>query len=333
MEILQIENLRTKYYSPAGTIPAVDGISFSIGEGETIGLVGESGCGKSATALSILSLIQPPGRVDAGAVRFFNGDKFIDLSRIPEPELRKVRGNEIAMIFQEPLSSFNPVIRVGEQIAEALKAHNKISSSEARVHAIEMLKAVSVPEPAQRFRAYPHELSGGLRQRAMIAMALICSPKVLIADEPTTALDVTVQGQILDLLQELKRKFKLSLLLISHDLSVVGMMADRVAVMYAGKIVELGDVGDVLSHPQHPYTTGLLRSLPELKGPRRKRLEALSGAVPNLTCLPAGCRFEPRCPVRVAECTAEVPALKEIAPGHWVSCVRAPFSPVFSKER
>jgi len=314
-------------------VPAVDGISFSIGKGETMGLVGESGCGKSATALSILSLIQPPGRVDAGAICFFNGDKFIDLSRISEPELRKVRGNEIAMIFQEPLSSFNPVMRVGEQIAEALKAHNKISSSEARVHAIEMLKAVAVPEPTQRFRAYPHELSGGLRQRAMIAMALICRPKVLIADEPTTALDVTVQGQILDLLQELKRKFKLSLLLISHDLSVVGMMADRVAVMYAGKIVELGYVEDVLSHPQHPYTAGLLRSLPELKGPRRKRLETLSGVVPNMTCLPAGCRFEPRCPVRVAECTAEVPALKEIAPGHWVSCVRAPFLPVFSKER
>ena len=216
-------------------------------------------------------------------------------------------------------------MRVGEQIVEGLRAHSNISRTEARARAVEMLEAVAVPDAAQRFAAYPHELSGGLRQRMMIAMALVCRPKLLIADEPTTAVDVTVQAQILELLRELKRKYELSLLLISHDLSVVGTMADRVAVMYAGRIIEVGPTVEVLSHSQHPYTAGLLRSLPELKGPRRERLEALSGVVPNLAKLPPGCRFEPRCPVRVPECTAEVPPLREISPGHWVSCIRAPF--------
>ena len=326
MEILRIENLRTQFDSPAGTVRAVDGVSFSIGKGETLGLVGESGCGKSATALSILRLIPPPGRVEAGAITFFgNGEAPVDLARISESDLRKVRGREIAMIFQEPLSALNPVMVVGKQISEALRAHGGISRSEARARAVEMLEAVAVPDAGRRFAAYPHELSGGLRQRVMIAMALVCRPKLLIADEPTTAVDVTVQAQILELLRELKRKFGLSLLLISHDLSVVGTMADRVAVMYAGRIIEIGPTEDVLSHPQHPYTTGLLRSLPGLKGPRRERLETLSGVVPNLADLPPGCRFEPRCPVRVPECTAEVPPLREITPRQWVSCIRAPF--------
>ncbi len=326
MDILRIENLRTQFDSPAGTVRAVDGVSFSIGRGETLGLVGESGCGKSATALSILRLIQPPGRIEAGAINFSgNGEAPLDLARISESELRKVRGAEIAMIFQEPLSALNPVMRVGEQIVEGLRAHGNISRTEARARAIEMLEAVAVPDAAQRFAAYPHELSGGLRQRMMIAMALVCRPKLLIADEPTTAVDVTVQAQILELLRELKRKYELSLLLISHDLSVVGTMADRVAVMYAGRIIEVGPTVEVLSQPQHPYTAGLLRSLPELTGPRRERLETLSGVVPNLADLPPGCRFEPRCPVRVPECTAEVPPLREIAPRQWVSCIRAPF--------
>ena len=334
MDILRIENLRTQFDSPAGTVRAVDGVSFSIGKGETLGLVGESGCGKSATALSILRLILPPGRVEAGAITFFgNGEAPVDLARVSESELRKVRGREIAMIFQEPLSALNPVMVVGKQISEALRAHGGISRTEARARAIEMLEAVAVPDAERRFAAYPHELSGGLRQRVMIAMALVCRPKLLIADEPTTAVDVTVQAQILELLRELKRKFGLSLLLISHDLSVVGTMADRVAVMYAGRIIEIGPTEDVLSHPQHPYTTGLLRSLPGLKGPRRERLETLSGVVPNLADLPPGCRFEPRCPVRVPECTAEVPPLREIAPGQWVSCIRAPFEAETPGER
>ena len=326
MDILRIENLRTQFDSPAGTVRAVDGVSFSIGKGETLGLVGESGCGKSATALSILRLIPPPGRVEAGAITFSgNGEAPVDLARVSESELRKVRGREIAMIFQEPLSALNPVMRVGEQIVEGLRAHEGVSPAEARARAVEMLEAVAVPDAGRRFAAYPHELSGGLRQRVMIAMALVCRPKLLIADEPTTALDVTVRAQILELVRELKRKFGLSLLLISHDLSVVATMADRVAVMYAGRIIEIGPTKEVLSHPQHPYTTGLLRSLPGLKGPRRERLETLSGVVPNLADLPPGCRFEPRCPVRVPECTAEVPPLQEISPGQWVSCIRAPF--------
>ena len=330
MDLLRIENLKTVFDTEDGRVTAVDGVSFSLGVGETMGLVGESGCGKSATALSILKLIQPPGRVAGGEVWFSGGsnstkDSPKDLLQLSEAELRAVRGSQISMIFQEPLSALNPVMKVGEQIVEGLGAHQNISKSAAREKAVAMLEAVAVPDAEQRFRSYPHELSGGLRQRAMIAMALVCGPKLLIADEPTTAVDVTVQAQILELLKDLKRRLGLSLLLISHDLGVVAKLADRVAVMYAGQLIELGTTEEVLGSPQHPHTAGLLRSLPSLEGARQKQLETLPGMVPDLRHLPPACRFEPRCGVRIEQCSAGVPSLESISSTHWVRCIRAPF--------
>ena len=327
MELLRIENLRTVYDLPGGRLAAVDGVSLSIGSGEAVGLVGESGCGKSAIALSVLRLIQRPGRIEGGAVRYSaNGGPPRDLLRLSESEIQRVRSVEIAMIFQEPLSAFNPVMSVGDQIIEGLRAHRRVSRREARDRAVAMLEAVAVPDAAQRLRSYPHELSGGLRQRAMIAMALICGPKLLIADEPTTAVDVTVQAQILELLKDLQRRFGLSLLLISHDLGVVASLADRVAVMYAGQIIESGPTQGVLTRPQHPYTAGLLQSLPGLEGPRRNRLETLPGMVPDLTQLPPGCRFEPRCPIRIPDCSAQLPLLREISRKHEARCIRSPLT-------
>ncbi len=327
MELLRIENLRTVYDLPGGRLAAVDGVSLSIGAGEAVGLVGESGCGKSATALSILRLIQPPGRIETGAVRYaVNGGPPRDLLQLSEAEMQGVRGAEIAMIFQEPLSAFNPVMSVGDQIMEGLRAHGRGSRREARDRAVAMLEAVAVPDAARRLRSYPHELSGGLRQRAMMAMALVCGPRLLIADEPTTAVDVTVQAQILELLKDLQRRFGLSLLLISHDLGVVASLAERVAVMYAGQIIELGPTQEVLSRPQHPYTAGLLRSLPGLEGPRRNRLATLPGTVPDLTQLPPGCRFEPRCSLRIPDCSAQGPSLREISPQHEARCIRSPLT-------
>ena len=312
--LLKLEHLTTVFDVPGRPVVAVDDVSFEIAPGETLGLVGESGSGKSVTAFSIIQLLQPPGRIAAGRV-FFQGR---DLLTLPESEVRKVRGAGIGVVFQEPMAALNPVMRVGAQIAESLIVHGLASRKEARGRAIELLHAVRITDPEKRVDDYPHQLSGGMRQRVMIAVALACRPPLIIADEPTTALDVTVQSQILDLLRTLKDEFNVSLLLITHDLGVIAETADRVAVMYAGRIVEQGPVRDIIRGPLHPYTRGLLASIPgEGSG---TRLTAIEGVVPSLTNLPPGCTFAPRCPHQMAVCTTAVPALVEIAPAHSARC-------------
>ena len=327
--LLDVRNLSVCFGAGKDKLLAVDRVSFSVRKGETVALVGESGSGKTVSALSILNLLPYPAASHPSGEIWFEGN---DLLHKPDSEMQEIRGDRISMIFQEPLSALNPVMKVGEQIVEGLRAHQNISKTTAREKAVAMLEAVAVPDAEQRFRSYPHELSGGLRQRAMIAMALVCGPKLLIADEPTTAVDVTVQAQILELLKDLKRRLGLSLLLISHDLGVVAKLADRVAVMYAGQLIELGPTEEVLGSPQHPYTAGLLRSLPSLEGARQKRLETLPGMVPDLRHLPPACRFEPRCGVRIEQCSAGVPPLESISPTHWVRCIRAPFPPLLRKD-
>ena len=312
--LLSVENLTTVFDVPRQPVVAVDDVSFEIRHGETLGLVGESGSGKSVTAFSIMQLLQSPGRIAAGRV-IFQGR---DLLALPEPEVRKVRGAGIGLIFQEPMAALNPVMRVGAQIAEALVVHRLATRAAARARAIELLSAVRITDPERRIDDYPHQLSGGMRQRVMIAVALACGPPLIIADEPTTALDVTVQAQILELLRDMKQQFRLSLLLITHDLGVIAETADRVAVMYAGRIVEKGRVRDIFRNPLHPYTQGLLASIPgEGAG---SRLRAIDGVVPNLAALPPGCTFAARCPYRMEVCTTAVPALVEIEPGHQVRC-------------
>jgi oligopeptide/dipeptide ABC transporter ATP-binding protein len=302
--LLEVKDLRTYFFTDDGVVKAVDGVSFSVQKGRTLGLVGESGCGKSVTAMSITRLISPPGRIAGGEV-LLNGRNLTTLS---EQEMRAVRGAQISMIFQEPMTALNPVLQVGFQIAEAALAHEKVSKREAWARAVEAMKAVAIPDAEKRAKDYPHQLSGGMRQRVMIAMALICNPAVVIADEPTTALDVTIQAQILELLDSLRQKYQLSLILISHDLGVIAEVADTVAVMYAGKIVEIGAAMDVFHNPKHPYTEGLLRSVPRLgasvaKSENRPRLYAIEGVIPNLLHLPDGCSFAPRCYKRTVECT------------------------------
>ncbi|HXG89400.1 MAG TPA: ABC transporter ATP-binding protein [Vicinamibacterales bacterium] len=316
--LLSVENLTTVFEIPGRPVVAVDDVSFQIHRGETLGLVGESGSGKSVTAFSILQLLQSPGRTTAGRV-FFQGR---DLLTLPEQEVRKVRGAGIGLVFQEPMAALNPVMRVGAQIGEALRVHGLASKHEARDRAIELLRAVKISDPDKRVDDYPHQLSGGMRQRVMIAVALACRPPLVIADEPTTALDVTVQAQILELLRDMKTEFDVSLLLITHDLGVIAETADRVAVMYAGRIVEQGPVRDIFRHPLHPYTQGLLASIPgEARGDgNRSRLRAIEGVVPNLAALPPGCTFAPRCPHRMDVCTTAVPALVEVDPPHAVRC-------------
>jgi len=305
--LLRIERLTTVFDQAGGggrtpsSLPAVDEVSFDIQAGETLGLVGESGSGKSVTALSILRLVQPPGRIAGGRILF----KGRDLIALDEPAMRAVRGAEISLIFQEPMTALNPVFRVGDQVAEALLVHGRASRREARDKAIELLAAVRIPDPAARVKDYPHQLSGGMRQRVMIAIALACRPSLVIADEPTTALDVTIQAEILDLLREMKAAFHLSLLLITHDLGVVAETADRVAVMYAGRIVETGPVREIFRQPAHPYTRGLLASMPG--GAPGQRLRAIEGSVPLLGALPPGCAFGPRCPDRFEPCTTAPP--------------------------
>lgn len=304
--VLEVQNLKTWFFTREGVIKAVDDVSFSLAKGETLGLVGESGCGKSVTAMSITRLISPPGRIVGGRV-LFNGR---DLVTLPEREMREVRGARIAMVFQEPMTALNPVLEVGFQIAEAVLAHERVSRRAALDRAIEAMRAVAIPDPARRARDYPHQLSGGMRQRVMIAMALVCKPALIIADEPTTALDVTIQAQILELLAGLQQQYELSLMLISHDLGVVAQVAGKVAVMYAGRIVETGPAMDVFHNPKHPYTQGLLQSIPRLgsSAQSRRRLDAIEGAVPDLLRLPAGCSFAPRCYKRTADCEAgEIP--------------------------
>ena len=299
--LLRVERLTTVFDTPRGAIAAVDDVSFDVRAGETLGLVGESGSGKSVTALSIMRLVQPPGRIAGGRLLF----KGRDLLALDDRRMQAIRGAEISLIFQEPMTALNPVFRIGDQIGETLLVHGRATRREARGKAIELLRSVRIPNPESRVMDYPHRLSGGMRQRAMIALALACDPQLLIADEPTTALDVTIQAQILDLLRDMKSAFGLSLLLITHDLGVIAETADRVAVMYAGRIVESGPVRAVLRSPQHPYTRGLLASVPD--GTPGKRLRAIEGAVPQLGSVPPGCAFNPRCPDRFGPCTGAPP--------------------------
>jgi len=318
--LLEVRNLQTHFPTRAGLVRAVNGVSFHLDRGELLGLVGESGCGKSITALSIMRLIAPPGKIAGGDI-VFDGKNLLQMS---EPEMRQMRGDDIAMIFQDPMTSLNPVFTVGEQIAEALRLHRKLSRKDARLAAINAMREVAIPDPARRTDDYPHQLSGGMRQRVMIAMALACNPKLLIADEPTTALDVTIQAQILELLDELRRSRELAVLLITHDLGVVAEVADRVAVMYTGKIVEESPVEELFARPRHPYTEGLLRSVPKLTAAhvaKKERLETIEGVVPRPTDLPPGCHFAPRCQFRVPRCTeGEIP-LYDLEGGVKVRCV------------
>ncbi|MHB0885706.1 MAG: ABC transporter ATP-binding protein [Bacillota bacterium] len=314
--LVDVRGLSTVFKTDEGTVKAVDDVSFHIARGETLGMVGESGCGKSVTSLSILRLIpSPPGRIASGVITF-DGRNLMELS---EAEMRQVRGNRISMIFQEPMTSLNPVFTVGDQIAEAIVLHQKVKAKEAMVRTIEMLKLVGIPLPERRVKEYPHQLSGGMRQRVMIAMALSCNPQLLIADEPTTALDVTIQAQILDLMRRLRREFGMSILLITHDLGVIAEMAERVVVMYAGQIVEEAPVDDLFESPLHPYTLGLLKSIPRLDS-GRERLHVIEGMVPSLVDLPAGCRFRPRCPEAIDRCAHETPVLLPDGPGRYVRC-------------
>jgi oligopeptide/dipeptide ABC transporter ATP-binding protein len=320
--LLSVKDLVTSFRTDEGPLRAVDGVSFDVPEGKTLGVVGESGCGKSVTSLSILRLIpSPPGRIESGAIEF----KGRDLLKLREREMQEVRGNEISMIFQEPMTSLNPVYTVGAQIIEAIRLHQKKSRGEARARAIEMLRMVGIPSPETNVDSYPHELSGGQRQRVMIAMALACEPKLLIADEPTTALDVTIQAQILELLRKLQKQLGMSVLLITHDLGVVAEYTDHVVVMYAGKVVESAPVRELFARPRHPYTKGLLGSVPAFErrgdGPRKK-LPTIEGMVPDLRKLPPGCRFADRCAMAKDACTREEPALVEVSPDHSSRCIR-----------
>lgn len=316
-KLLEVNNLRTYFQTDNGTATAVDGVDFFVNEGETLGIVGESGCGKSVTSLSIMRLIpKPPGEIVSGEIIFKNQN----LLKLKEEEMRKIRGNEIAMIFQEPMTSLNPVFTVGSQIQEAVMLHQQVSKAEARKRAIEMLDLVNIPDASKRVDEYPHQLSGGMRQRVMIAMGLSCNPSLLIADEPTTALDVTVQAQILELIARLQLELNMSVILITHDLGVVAEVCDRVVVMYASKVVETGDVRTIFHNPRHPYTLGLMNSIPKL-GAEVERLEIIDGNVPNPTSFPSGCHFHPRCKYATENCKIEPePELIEIEPNHWVRC-------------
>jgi peptide/nickel transport system ATP-binding protein len=316
--LLELHELCVSFFTADGEAKAVDGVSLALDAGRTLGLVGESGCGKTMTALAILRLVPPPGRIVGGRIRFDGRD----LLGLDERAMRAVRGGQIAMIFQEPTTSLNPVFTVGNQIAEAVRLHQGASRGAARARAIELLRLVEIPEPERRVDAYPHQLSGGMRQRVMIAMALSCEPRLLIADEPTTALDVTIQAQILDLLAGLQRRFGMALLLVTHDLGIVAERTDAMAVMYAGRIVERGPVAAVFARPLHPYTRGLLASVPKVGTQRQRRLDAIPGTVPNLLRLPSGCRFRDRCPIAIPACAATDPELVEYAPAHTAACIR-----------
>jgi oligopeptide/dipeptide ABC transporter ATP-binding protein len=318
--LLEIRDLKTWFDGDGGTYRAVDGISFSLEAGRTLGIVGESGCGKSVTSLSIMGLVpQPPGRIAGGEILF----EGVDLLKLDAAALRDLRGARMAMIFQEPMTSLNPAYTVGNQIVEGILRHLPVDRAAARAKAIEMLRLVRIPAPEQRFDEYPHKLSGGMRQRAMIAMALACGPRLLIADEPTTALDVTIQAQILDLLRRLREETGTAIILITHDLGVIAELADDVVVMYAGQIVERAPVKRLFEAAQHPYTIGLLGAIPELDR-RRARLATIEGTVPDLSAALVGCRFAPRCPFAEPRCRAEAPTLRAVEPGHEAACWRAP---------
>lgn len=326
-KLLEVKNLRTAFDIEAGRLFAVDNVSFSVDRGETLGIVGESGCGKSVTSLSVMGLVpNPPGEVVSGEI-LFEGE---DLLKYSDEQMRKIRGNDIAMIFQEPMTSLNPVFTIGNQIGEAISVHNpEFDKTQVLEKTIEILNLVGIPEAAQRTKDYPHQLSGGMRQRVMIAMALSCTPKLLIADEPTTALDVTIQAQILDLMAKLQKEFNAGMIMITHDLGVVAETCDNVAVMYAGKVVEYGSVDDIFYRPQHHYTKGLLNSVPYFKSHERKEtLDTIPGMVPNILDLPPGCRFQDRCEACTEECRKEEPVLKSVKGEHKAAC----FHPVNEKD-
>jgi peptide/nickel transport system ATP-binding protein len=320
MALLEIEGLKTHFATDDGWLHAVDGVDFAVDRGETLCVVGESGCGKSVTAMTIMKLLpMPPGRIVAGRILWQGRD----LVPLPPSQMRKIRAKEIAYIFQEPMTSLNPVYTVGEQIAEVLRLHEGLNRKAALARAVEMLALVRIPTPEHRVNDYPHQFSGGMRQRVMIAMALACNPKLLIADEPTTALDVTIQAQILELLAELKSRLGMAVMLITHAMGVVAEVAQRVVVMYAGKVVEEAPVGELFARPRHPYTQGLIRSIPriDLASEHKARLEAIPGTVPKLVAPNEGCRFAPRCKFARRECTVATPPLREVAPGHKVACI------------
>jgi oligopeptide/dipeptide ABC transporter ATP-binding protein len=315
--LLQVRGLRTYFFTGAGVVRAVDGVSYDVREGETVALVGESGCGKTVSALSMMRLVAAPaGRIMAGEI-FFKGQNLLALD---EEAMRKIRGREIAMIFQEPMTSLNPVLSIGRQLTETLEIHLGLSPAEARGRAEELLALVGIPDPARRLSQYPHQFSGGMRQRIMIAMALSCSPSLILADEPTTALDVTIQAQILELMKDLSRRLRVAMLIITHNLGVVARYADRVNVMYAGKIIERGTAREIYANPRHPYTLGLLRSVPRLDEPRKSKLNPIDGQPPDLVRLPPGCAFVPRCRYAVARCAGEVPPLLPVGEGHESAC-------------
>ena len=315
-KLIDVNDLQTYFHTEEGTVKAVDGVSFEIYPGETLGVVGESGCGKSVTSLSIMRLIEsPPGQIENGEI-LFNGK---DLTKLNQKEMRKIRGNDISMIFQEPMTSLNPVYTVGDQIMEAILIHKDVNKKQARQEAIDMLTKVGIPLPEQRVDEYPHQLSGGMRQRVMIAMALSCDPQLLIADEPTTALDVTIQAQILELMNSLKSQFGMAIMMITHDLGVIAEVSDRVAVMYAGKIVEYTDVKTLYADPKHPYTWGLMHSIPHIEK-ELDRLEAIPGNVPNPLNFPTGCKYNTRCPFATDKCRTDEPDIVEVEEGHHVAC-------------
>jgi oligopeptide/dipeptide ABC transporter ATP-binding protein len=317
--LLEVKNLQTQFKLEKDVIRAVNGISFSIDEGSILGIVGESGCGKSVTALSIMRLIEPPGEITSGEVIFHNDEEEIDLLTLSDRKLEKVLGNRISMIFQDPMTSLNPVLSIGYQIMEILRVHRRLSRSEARQRAVYLLQRVGISNASQRLNDYPHEFSGGMRQRVMIAMAIACKPKLLIADEPTTALDVTIQAQILSLLREFNNEFGMSMIIITHDLGVVAQLADRVLVMYAGRIVENAPVEAIFNHPQHPYTQALVASIPRL-GEQPDRLLTIEGAPPRLFTESIGCAFAPRCAYKIPDCVENHPPLSELYAAHKVAC-------------
>ncbi len=324
--LLELKELRTHFDTDDGVVKAVDGVNLSIARGETLGIVGESGCGKSVTAFTIMRLLpKPQGRIAGGEVLFHKkeGEKVevVDLAKLSDEEMRRIRGNRVSMIFQEPMTSLNPVFTVGDQISEAIILHQKKTPKEARQMAIDILTKVGIPSPQLRVDNYPHEMSGGMKQRVMIAMALVCRPDLLIADEPTTALDVTIQAQILDLLRQLQAEIGMSIWFITHDLGVIAELAHQVAVMYASKVVERAKVEDLFTKPRHPYTKGLFKSLPHASQ-GAERLETIQGTVPNPLDFPSGCKFHPRCPYAIDDCKTIEPKLHEVEPGHTVACLR-----------
>ena len=318
--LLEVKDLKTHFFTMDGVVKAVDGVSYDIEEGETLGLVGESGCGKSVSALSVMRLIpNPPGRIVSGEI-LLDGE---DILKVDMEDMRNIRGAKIAMVFQEPMTSLNPVLTVERQLTETLQLHMGMSSEEAKQEGVNLLTRVGIPDPESRIKQYPHQFSGGMRQRVMIAMALSCNPRLIIADEPTTALDVTIQAQILDLMKSLTTEFGVALIVITHNLGVVARYADRVNIMYAGKVIERGDAREIYANPRHPYTVGLLRSVPRLDLPRRAKLDPIEGQPPDLIHLAPGCSFEPRCKWAVDKCKTDIPELTEAGEGHLSACWRS----------